>query len=79
MSYGGILAILICTYVIGLAAFRLFLHPLRAFPGPRLAALTVWYKFYYDVIKQGSLLGHMAKLHEKYGVPWSFIPSEIIS
>lgn len=35
-------ALAFCAYAIGLVAFRLFLSPLRAFPGPKLAAATFW-------------------------------------
>ena len=30
------------TYAVTLAIYRFYLHPLRAFPGPRLAAFTFW-------------------------------------
>jgi hypothetical protein len=46
---------------------RIYCHPLSAFPGPRLAALTRWYGFYYDVIQQGAFLRHKTALHDIYG------------
>lgn len=46
---------------------RLFFHPLTAFPGPRLAAATTFYKIYFEVIKGGELLGRIHQLHVLYG------------
>lgn len=47
--------------------YRLFLSPLAKIPGPKLAALTSWYEFYYDVIKQGKYVWKIKDLHEEYG------------
>ena len=46
---------------------RLFLHPLAHIPGPRLAALTWWYEFYYDIIQPGKYIFHIQELHKTYG------------
>jgi hypothetical protein len=45
----------------------LFWSPVAGFPGSKLAALTFWYEFYYDVIKQGQYTFKIKELHEKYG------------
>lgn len=42
-------AIVVAVYLAGLGIWRLFLHPLAKFPGPRIAALTRWYECYFDV------------------------------
>jgi hypothetical protein len=44
------------TYGVGLAIHRLWLSPIAKFPGPKLAALTKWYEFYYEVIKMANSL-----------------------
>jgi len=49
------------------AARRLFSGPLAHIPGPRLAALTSWYEFYYDVIKPGQYVRKIKNLHAEYG------------
>ncbi|KAK5124234.1 hypothetical protein LTR85_001937 [Meristemomyces frigidus] len=41
--------------------------PLSKFPGPKLAALTLWYEFYYDVVKRGRYTWRIGEMHEKYG------------
>jgi hypothetical protein len=46
---------------------RLFLHPLSKYPGPRLAAMTLWYKAYFDIIMDGGWAEHLEYLHEVYG------------
>jgi hypothetical protein len=40
-------------YLISLACYRLFFSPISKFPGPKLAALSRWYEFYYEVILNG--------------------------
>jgi len=57
---------------------RLFFHPLSAFPGPRIAAATTFYKMYFEVIRGGELLGKIHQLHVLYGVPFfPFIDLEL--
>ena len=64
-----LLAILAFTaYCISLAIYRLYISPLAKFPGPKLAALTLWYEFYYDVVKRGRYTWKIAELHERYGL-----------
>lgn len=61
----GIVGFLI--YLIGGAWYRLFWSPIAKFPGSKLAALTLWYEFYYDVIKRGRYTYKIAEMHQKYG------------
>ena len=68
----NLLALLACIFVlycICIGVYRLYFSPLAKFPGPRLAALTLWYEFYYDVIKRGRYTWRIAEMHQQYGVP----------
>ena len=61
-------AITLLAGVVGLAMYRLYFHPLAEFPGRRLAVVTMWYEFYYDVIKRGQYVFEIQKMHEEYGI-----------
>ena len=54
-------------YVLGLYAYRLLFHPLAKFPGPKLAAISNWYEFYWDVLQHGKFTEHIQALHKQYG------------
>ncbi|KAJ5629520.1 cytochrome P450 [Penicillium herquei] len=59
------------------AARRLFFHPLSSIPGPRLAALTWWYEFYFDAVKSGKYNFKIQELHKEYGPILRITPDEI--
>lgn len=61
------LAAAIIAYYGTLVFYRLFLHPLARFPGPRLAAISRWYEGYYDVVLGGKYTARIAELHKIYG------------
>lgn len=54
-------------YIVCLGIYRLYLHPLAKFRGPRLAALTKWYEAYYEIVLKGQFTFHIENLHRKYG------------
>lgn len=58
----GIIASWVC-----LVFYRLYLHPLRNVPGPKVAAATSWYEFYQDVVLDGHYIKEYPRLHAKYG------------
>jgi hypothetical protein len=55
------------VYVLTGGIYRLYLSPISKFPGPKLAALTLWYEFYYDVVRNGRYMWEIEKMHEKDG------------
>lgn len=57
----------ILAYIVLKSGRQLFLHPLKRFPGPRLAALTLWYKAFYDILMDGGWSEHLDILHARYG------------
>jgi hypothetical protein len=58
----------VAAYTLYGAIYRLYLSPIAKFPGPKLAALTLWYEFYYDVVKGGQYTFEIGRMHEKYGM-----------
>ena len=50
------------------AIYRIYLSPVAHIPGRRLAALTFWYEFYFDVIRRGSYVWAIQDMHEIYGI-----------
>ncbi|PYH88418.1 putative cytochrome P450 [Aspergillus ellipticus CBS 707.79] len=72
-----IICVLVLTYLISLTFFRLFLHPLASFPGPRVAAVTSWYEFYWNVVKGGRFLWEIERIHQHYGPVVRITPDEL--
>lgn len=56
------------AYLLSLAVYRLYFHPLAKFPGPKYAALSRWHEFYYDVYVGGKFMFYIKELHDKYGM-----------
>ncbi|KAL8830141.1 MAG: hypothetical protein Q9191_001602 [Dirinaria sp. TL-2023a] len=59
--------IALVLYTIYGGIYRLYLCPIARFPGRKLAALTFWYEFYFDVVKQGRYAWEIERMHETYG------------
>ena len=64
-SLATIVAALV-AYGVLLAVYQVTLHPLTSFPGPKLAAMTLWYEFYYDVVLLGQLTNHIERIHKEF-------------
>ena len=70
MSFGklaAIFAISMIVYPIALAIYRLAFSKLAGFPGPKIAAATGWYEFYYDFFCRGKFLFEIERMHRNYG------------
>lgn len=57
---------LIGQYVIRIV-YRVFFSPLAKFPGPKLAAMTSLYEFYFDYVKKAKYCFEIERMHQVYG------------
>ncbi|KAH7384635.1 trichodiene oxygenase [Pyrenochaeta sp. MPI-SDFR-AT-0127] len=70
-------AVTLAVYCASTAFYRVFLHPLARFPGPKLAAITRWYEAYYDLILDGQYTFKIAEMHKAYGPIIRISPHEL--
>lgn len=81
-SWASIIATLLlatCIYNIIIIFRRIYFHPLSRFPGPRIAAGTRWYEFYYDffVGEGGQYFRKIEELHKQYGAGIQHVSIEL--
>lgn len=62
-----ILAASAVVYFASVAIYRLYFSNIAKFPGPKLAALTYFYEFYYDWWQPYRFQFKIAELHKEYG------------
>lgn len=56
------------AYYIGRTLYNVSpLHPLSHIPGPKLAAMTILYEFWFDFVKFGRFSMEIKRLHDVYG------------
>lgn len=63
----AILAGIPLLYCFVIAFYRIHLHPLKNFPGPKLAAVTKLYRAWFQIVQDGGQLKQWNILHEQYG------------
>ncbi|KAI9791752.1 MAG: hypothetical protein M1816_003562 [Peltula sp. TS41687] len=57
--------------------YHLYLSPLAKFPGPKLAASSRFYEFYYDCLLKGKFAFKISELHKRYGPIVRISPYEV--
>lgn len=67
LSVPIMLALISIAGIASVAIYRLYFHPLSKVPGPKLAALSRLYDFYYDCILGGKFVFKIEDLHKQYG------------
>ena len=72
-----LLAVFLLSATVAQAIKRLYSHPLARYPGPLLAASTMWYKTYYDIVMDGGWAEHLEHLHSVYGKQF-FVTAQLI-
>ncbi|KAL9608568.1 MAG: hypothetical protein Q9167_006614 [Letrouitia subvulpina] len=76
-TVAGLATLALILYLLGLFIYRLNFHPLAKFPGPKAAAATFWYEFYYHWWLQGQYIFEIEKMHNKYGPIVRVNPDEL--
>ena len=61
------IVVLSVTCIAIITSYRLFFSALSEFPGPKIAAVTGYYEFYYDFFRKGTYVFEIEKMHERYG------------
>ena len=61
------IALFSISYFLYLVIWRLYFSPLAKYPGPKPAAATRWYEFYYDVVKRNRFSWEIQRMHDAYG------------
>jgi hypothetical protein len=56
--------------------YRLWLHPLAAFRGPKAAALTVNWKAFVECVLNRSFTSVLEELHVKYGMSCVYLTTQ---
>lgn len=67
----SIIAVLLSYIVYGII-WRVYFSPIAKFPGPKLAAISMLYEIYHEIVLGGKYTFKIKELHEKYGM--SFDP-----
>ena len=71
----------VVVYWLALIVYRLYFHPLAAFPGPRLAAATFWYECFQDIFsgQGGEYTNLIDQIHCEYGGSQELLQLKVVS
>lgn len=75
MSSFYVLTFAFLIYRLAKTVYNVYFHPLAKFPGPKLAAATHLYEFYWSIVRDGEFIWEIERMHKKYGmciIPWTF-------
>lgn len=64
--------VILLSYIVYGIVWRLYFSPIAEFPGPKLAAISMLYEIYHEIVLGGKYTFKIKELHEKYGK--SFLP-----
>jgi hypothetical protein len=68
LIYGVLsMSVFLLLWTVATVIRRIYFSPLSVFPGPKLAAATLWYEFYFNIIKGGTFMWEIERMHKKYG------------
>src|SRR6195952_2472233 len=67
LPYFSLPAVIAVSLLLLRAVYRMALHPLAKFPGPKLAALSSAYQAWFDLRPGTSYIFQFPELHKKYG------------
>lgn len=59
--------IVLTTYYLLIAIYRIWFHPLARFPGPRICAITFLYEIGWDYFYEGTYVYRIEEMHDRYG------------
>jgi cytochrome P450 len=76
-SLGSIILSITIVRIVSLMVYRLYFHPLAAFPGPKLTAMTRLYEFYYHGLRPSEFPEQINRMHRKYGPIVRISPEEL--
>ncbi|KYK59874.1 hypothetical protein DCS_01008 [Drechmeria coniospora] len=66
-QFASIAFVIWALYAVTVAIRRLWISPIAHIPGPKLAALSQYYEFFYDIILGGQYTFRIIEMHKKYG------------
>ena len=63
----AIVSMFLCLRACVIVIWRLYFHPLAKFPGPKLAAASRLYEFWYQGIREFEFQTQVKAMHKSYG------------